>query len=261
MIYAVDLQGNRIAPTPGAQAQCGHCHAPMIPKCGRRNMWHWAHHAGDCDTWSEGETDWHRQWKTRAPRDWCEVTLPPHRADIRRSHDGLIIELQHSSISPDEIEKREAFYGNMWWLFDATTVQSRDHIRFFRLSNGRWAPRQLNYRGKYDFVKKPMYWDLGGPILAFDEPFQLRPKEGYIRLLSRAEFLRLAGLSPLTLDEAKEISHYVVSFDPYPHGVDAVLKFSIEAAAEYAVSATATRERRDIIAYRMDGSAETVMIP
>lgn len=43
--------------------------------------------------------------------------MGPHRADIRRD-DGLVIELQASSISAEEIAEREAFYGEMVWLLD-----------------------------------------------------------------------------------------------------------------------------------------------
>lgn len=107
MLYGIDSGGNKVEATPGAAATCSSCRSQLIPKCGRVNRWHWAHRAGDCDRWGEGETDWHLGWKARAPMDWCEVVIPPHRADIRRD-DGLVIELQHSRISPADVEAREA---------------------------------------------------------------------------------------------------------------------------------------------------------
>lgn len=256
MLYANNAQGNRIGPRPGIIAWCSHCGAEMIAKCGRRNIWHWAHHAGDCDSWSEGETDWHYGWKLRAPIDWCEVRLPPHRADIRRPYDGLILELQHSSIAPADIEQREAFYGNMWWLFDQTTLKTTNSIRFFQKPNGLWTARQLNYRGRFDAVKKRMFWDLGGPILAFDEPFHLRAREGYIRLLSKSEFLALANLAPLTAEEQQTISHYIVSCQEEGEQREPVLKLTLEDAEEFATS-FATR-RYTITAYRLDGRVESI---
>jgi competence protein CoiA len=55
------------------------------------------------------------------PADCTEVTIERngerHRADIV-TWKGTVIELQHSSISVDSIEEREAFYGQMIWLFD-----------------------------------------------------------------------------------------------------------------------------------------------
>jgi hypothetical protein len=134
--------------------------------------------------------------------------MKPHRADIRRS-DGLVIELQHSSISDEEVAAREAFYGNMWWLFDVRSNRARIHIT--RRGNGLWTVLPLNYRGKYDAITKPMFWDLGGPVLAFQGPF--RPsrfnRSGCAQLLSRAEFVERAALNPLTADERTAFSHYV----------------------------------------------------
>ena len=91
-----------------------------MPKCGEIKTWHWAHEAvRDCDPWYEPETEWHRSWKAHAPEERVEVTMGPHRADIVGS-DGGVIELQHSSIGPDEIRDREAFYGRMVWLIDGS---------------------------------------------------------------------------------------------------------------------------------------------
>ena len=44
----------------------------------------------------------------------------PHRADIFNGR--TVVELQHSSISGTRtLQRVEAFYGDMVWLFDATT--------------------------------------------------------------------------------------------------------------------------------------------
>lgn len=47
--------------------------------------------------------------------------MPPHRADIKTPK--LVIELQHSLISAAMIREREAFYGDMIWLFDLRKVK------------------------------------------------------------------------------------------------------------------------------------------
>jgi hypothetical protein len=64
---------------------------------------------------------WHIGWKNRFPEENCEVTIRKdgvlHRADILSR--GLVVELQHSSISPKDIRERESFYDRMVWLFDA----------------------------------------------------------------------------------------------------------------------------------------------
>lgn len=63
-----------------------------------------------------------------------------------------------------------------------------------------------------------MFWDLGGPVFEFDGPLKT-PGQGHGRLLSRAAFLALAGLNPLTADEAAAFSHYVVHRRDGQHAV------------------------------------------
>lgn len=97
----------------------------MIAKCGQRIMHHWAH-AGrrNCDPWWENETAWHREWKNFFPEDCREISHTAsdgeiHRADIK-TPTGIIIEVQHSSITDAERLSRESFYGNLVWIVDGT---------------------------------------------------------------------------------------------------------------------------------------------
>jgi len=129
MMYATAPQGNRITATPGAEGNCPLCGADLVPKCGQINVWHWAHKiTADCDPWYESETAWHFGWKQLVQPAFCEFRMPPHRADIL-GNAATVIELQHSSISPEEIEKRERFYDNMIWLFDGTNLNGRFQYR------------------------------------------------------------------------------------------------------------------------------------
>lgn len=95
----------------------------MIAKCGQRIMHHWAH-AGrrNCDPWWENETAWHREWKNFFPEDCREISHTAsdgeiHRADIK-TPTGIIIEVQHSSMTDAERLSRESFYGNLVWVID-----------------------------------------------------------------------------------------------------------------------------------------------
>lgn len=203
MLYAIDSAGNQIEPSPKAAGTCSLCKLPLIPKCGRVNAWYWSHRAGDCDPWNEGETEWHRAWKRRAEPGWCEVVLPPHRADIRRP-DGLVIELQHSSISGADIAAREAFYGNMWWLFHRARFGKR--AMFLLTADGGVRLRWLNGSRLLPLVRKPVFCDLGGPVVEFTEPLDRVGGRG--RLLSRSEFLAKASLRALASQELAGHSHY-----------------------------------------------------
>lgn len=118
------FNGERITASPSALARCPQCKDPVIPKCGQIVVHHWAHMSGtDCDPWSEPETLWHRHWKSFGHQ--TEVTIVGHRADVITSS-GLIVELQHSGISVEEIQQRELSYGqNLRWLFDGTDIPVR----------------------------------------------------------------------------------------------------------------------------------------
>ena len=140
MLFAfTSEESGRVRAEKGLKGFCPDCSAEMVPKCGQIMTPHWAHKTlRDCDTWSEGETEWHRGWKGEFPDDEIEVRLNKdgkrHIADVKlASPIGKIevIEFQHSSISPEEIEARERFYGKneMLWMFDA--IQAYKSRRFW----------------------------------------------------------------------------------------------------------------------------------
>jgi hypothetical protein len=142
MLYANDPDGIKIPAAPSAVGSCPGCADSLIPKCGEILIWHWSHRSrrdSDCDSWYEPETDWHRWWKARFPREQVEVTIGPHRADaVAQSCSGLststVLEFQHSNIAPAEIREREAFYteqvGNMLWVVDAAPFKGHVDLLF-----------------------------------------------------------------------------------------------------------------------------------
>jgi Competence protein CoiA-like family len=154
MIRYATINGVKILPFPGGRAVCPNCGQGMIAKCGEINVHHWAHEAAvDCDPWSEGIGAWHLSWQETVAKEFVEVQFGGHRADILGNSD-TIIELQHSSISPDEIRAREWYYGNMVWLFDATH-------RFCAVKSGE---RMFFAFGRSQHIKsctKPVYLDFG----------------------------------------------------------------------------------------------------
>lgn len=99
-------------------------------------MHHWAHaRRRNCDPWWENETPWHREWKNLFPVDCREVshTAPDgevHRADIK-TPTGIVIEVQHSSMTDVERLSRESFYGNLVWVIDGRAF--RENFDIFHL--------------------------------------------------------------------------------------------------------------------------------
>ena len=129
MLYAIREDGSRGSPDDHRQrAVCPCCGLEVIGRFSSENLItpNWAHpNDSDCDPWSEGETPWHLGWKSIVKPEQCEVTMKRdgehHRADIEGDR-GVVIELQHSPISPEVIREREVFYGRMIWVFDASDL-------------------------------------------------------------------------------------------------------------------------------------------
>lgn len=127
MQYA-NLNGVRSPAVSGARASCPMCGEDVIAKCGSRIVHHWAHVSTQCDLWWENETAWHRSWKNEFPEAYREVhhVAPDgeiHRADIKHPS-GLVIEIQHSSMSQAECFSRENFYGDMVWIVDSSPFRN-----------------------------------------------------------------------------------------------------------------------------------------
>lgn len=155
MLLAKTEAGARIEPRPRGRARCPQCDAAVVAKCGKLVSWHWSHRAAECDSWSEGETEWHLSWKRRVEPAACEVVLGNHRADIRTA-EGRVIELQHSPIDSATLAEREAFYSDLVWLFDAESFKLELHPSAARVDFV-WKHVRKSLLG----VSRPMYWDLG----------------------------------------------------------------------------------------------------
>jgi hypothetical protein len=156
---------------PGAVGACSGCGGTVRAKCGTINVWHWAHEATDCDPWSEPESIWHRDWKSRAPLADQEVVMErdgaKHRADCVVLG-GAVLELQSSSISADDILAREAFYGRMAWLF---RCHWRERLEFTYPLNraNRHRKSWANFWWKnaartHLSITKPLFWDLNTEV-------------------------------------------------------------------------------------------------
>ena len=50
-----------------------------------------------------------------------------HRADIK-TPTGIVVEVQHSTMTDSERESREAFYDNLIWIVDGRSFQNRFHL-------------------------------------------------------------------------------------------------------------------------------------
>jgi competence protein CoiA len=127
------VDGERREAFPGGHGTCPICGSPMLAKCGPRIIHHWAHsNRRDCDPWWKNETQWHREWKNLFPESYREIShIAPdgeiHRADIKTPA-GIVIEIQHSTMTDAERISRESFYGNLVWVLDGRAFRKNFDI-------------------------------------------------------------------------------------------------------------------------------------
>lgn len=193
MLYATDGNGNKIRPSKGLIAVCSGCGSVMVPKCGKIKIWHWAHETNqECDAWSDGETEWHLGWKQNFPKESVEVHIDrdgvKHYADVLTPK-GVVIELQHSPISPDVIKEREQFYGNMIWVFDLRVQHEHKRLQIYLRSTADGAARFMWFRPKksFEYITKEMYWDFGSDKLF--KPNSTLYEGGHGQLIRKNDFI------------------------------------------------------------------------
>ena len=114
----------RIEPTKGAKGVCPSCGSELVAKCGEIKRHHWSHKKKCDDHWWENETEWHRNWKNKFPKEWQEIIQrdesgEKHIADVKTGS-GWTIEFQHSPISKEERDSRDYFYNKLIWIVDGT---------------------------------------------------------------------------------------------------------------------------------------------
>ena len=192
MLYAVTKDGQKVRPNKDVIGYCPICQEKVIAKMGDIRVNHWSHQKNkDCDNWSEGETDWHLFWKSIVKKANTEVVIGEHRADIVNSK-GTVIELQHSSISTEEIAERESFYGDMIWLFDLTHKRKNFIIvdKFYKENQGRHCMYHWKWGWKKLYsVQKPIFVDIGKFSILHLTEFGL--PYGYANLYTYKKFIEL----------------------------------------------------------------------
>jgi competence protein CoiA len=204
MQFAI-VNGTSLEPAPRLSGVCKSCGSEMVAKCGQHKLWHWAHKSrAHCDPWWEAETKWHREWKNHFPKEWHEtvlsdaVTGEKHIADVK-TDSGLVLEFQHSAITPAEMRSREAFYINMVWVVDGCRGEL-DAAHFNLSLGGRInespAAHSLHWHGRsklfHNWIQatKPVLIDFGGPNLWRLVVFDPSTKKGAVGPGGKEYFIR-----------------------------------------------------------------------
>ena len=154
MMFAYVNDQKQLA-SPDQRGQCPACRSDLLAKCGSIRTWHWAHIADtDCDPWAESESEWHLGWKKHVSPDRAEVVITrnetTHRADIIAAN-GVVLELQASSLAPQAILEREFFYKHMVWLYRVTWT---DRLHYGK--KGFWWKHGSIAQ---TLITKPLFWE------------------------------------------------------------------------------------------------------
>jgi competence protein CoiA len=198
----------RVEPSKGLRGTCPCCGTEVVAKCGDFKLHHWAHKSLEgCDPWWENESEWHRAWKLCFPEEWQEQVFPGfdpgerHIADVVAAQ-GVVLEFQSYSISPEEMKARERFYDSMIWIVNGA---KRDfdkvyfgmsicdqHTKDPYLRMIRWVGRS-KILAKWSKASCHVYLDFDGNevwhLLEYDE----KDKTGLIKAYPKARFVQFFG--------------------------------------------------------------------
>ncbi len=198
------VNGERLEALPKLLGSCPACNQPMLAKCGKERVWHWAHLGRfHCDHWWENETQWHRAWKAEFPVDWQEVvhyaeTGEKHISDVKTDR-GWVLEFQHSYLKPEERRSRDGFYPRLIWVVDGTR-RKRDEAQLLKVLNGGSSV------GGYSSVRRvftdgcallrdwadtnsPVFLDFGAPQVLWWIFAKTADSWAYVAPYSRAAFI------------------------------------------------------------------------
>ena len=141
MYIGLDEENNRITAdeaVKGNNYRCPVCEERLELRQGARRMHHFAHWKGlSCsDTWSSDMSEWHLRWQSKFPKENLEVVVEregiKHRADVLIEDSKLVIEFQHSTLTPLEFKERNEFYTgcgyHVVWLFDMSEAFQKNNF-------------------------------------------------------------------------------------------------------------------------------------
>jgi competence protein CoiA len=194
----------RLGATPGQVGSCPSCGSPTVAKCGRLRVWHWAHHGQrHCDPWWENETEWHRTWKNCFPIHWQEIVHADnegkrHVADVK-TESGWVIEFQHSNLSEEERQSRDAFYPKIIWVVDGKR-RKRDEQRLIQAwedgisipgtEDLKLIPRHSSaLLSEWAGSVSPVFFDLGDTTTLWWKVAAFTNGSAYVLRYPRAQFI------------------------------------------------------------------------
>lgn len=250
-IYGKNIQGKLIKVDESIKKEnyfCPICNGKLIARKGEIVIHHWAHQKGCTDVWSHGKmTDWHLWWQLKCKREFVEVVMGPHRADIV-GNNKTVIELQHSNINKEDVEDRELFYGeNMIWIFDMTERKDQFNIQRYGCFvvftwKGWWT--------SLTFAKRPIFLDFGyqNGLIKIQELKKNENVNDYLLPLGWGYFMELNHFCDQYLSEVLEIVPLVRTEEQYKKTCNSLPTcYCGLPIKEYSIQSSTEKEKNPIV--------------
>ncbi|MBQ3001763.1 MAG: hypothetical protein IJD76_04755 [Bacilli bacterium] len=166
MLFALNKEGRKVYIDYAKRSEeyfCPCCGDKMILRLGDVKIHHFAHSRESIcdDSWHYDMTEWHFEWQNKFPKEYQEIVKmnngEKHRADILIEKHKVVIEFQHSPLSPEEFKERNEFYNKLGykvvWIFDVEEQYYNDMIVNYKSDLWIWKhPRRtfdyFDYKNK-----------------------------------------------------------------------------------------------------------------
>lgn len=179
MLYAYDLNDQKIKAEPNIKAFCPGCSQPLISKCGDINIWHFAHKSkSQCDY--KPSSQWSLEWKSLFPKELVEIKRHYQFVDLILPN-NLAVEFQHSSISLSEMIEKTNYWKNILWIFHLPT-QYHNFDSYYDYRHGCYSIRRFeHFYCSQDLIKHRKF-NLSDPELIEFTGFELFKSLGTVNI-------------------------------------------------------------------------------
>lgn len=186
MQFAIGEDGKRVNANnakKGVKYFCPMCRRGVTFRNCTLKMKHFAHTPDDpcIDSWHHDMSEWHYTMQEYFDEQYREVVVEKdgivHRADVLMN--GVVIEFQHSPLSPEEFKARNDFYTScgyrVVWVIDVHSSYVKGDFYscgttiYEGVDGYRWLHHKKWLDGKYSKdVSVYLTWDeIGGPVRVF----------------------------------------------------------------------------------------------
>lgn len=156
MLYAIDQNGQAIRPSAHKEQATDPYSGGIVHGVFGEGLNYWRLIEDEYDAWALPDSTWNLKWKMKFPKELVEISIQgdqeKHVGDVR-TNTGTVLKFQGRNLTEDQIKQREAFFGQMVWVFRAEKwdIELNFNPTRFRDTEGR--DRQLPKNDAFEWVK------------------------------------------------------------------------------------------------------------